>query len=273
MPGRVGGKVAIVTGGGSGIGAETARLLAREGAAVLVADRNELGANEVASQIIEAGGTALGIAVDVAKEADVESMVSAAVATFGRLDILHNNAAAMDTLADDSDVVNVDLSLWDDVMRINLRGPFLGCRFAIPAMIKTGAGSIVNTSSVGAFMGDLYRCAYGTSKGGLNSLTRYVSTAYGHRGIRCNAVLPALVLTESARAARSPAEIEEMTSHHPLGLAGPEDIANVVLFLASDDSRGVTGQLIVADRGLTIHNPFYAYSMRARVENSPADLA
>ena len=192
---RFDGKVAVVTGGGSGIGRATAMLMASEGAAVTVADVRLRAAEEVVAAIAASGGTARAQAVDVADVDAVESMVAETVAAFGGLDVLHNNAAALEQNQRDQDVVTMDLETWHRVIDVNLTGPMLGCRFAIPAMLERGGGSIVNTASAAAFYGSQSLMAYGTSKAGLVALTQYVATAYGERGIRCNAVAPGVVVS------------------------------------------------------------------------------
>ena len=164
---RFTGRVAVVTGGGSGIGRATARRLAAEGASVTVADVSGDAATAVAAEIEAAGGRARVQVVDVADPAGVEAMVADTVAAFGRLDVLHNNAAALDRNRDDQDVVTMDLGTWERVLAVNLTGPMLGCRFAIPAMLAGDGGAIVNTASAAAFYGSHSLAAYGTSKAGL----------------------------------------------------------------------------------------------------------
>ena len=154
-------------------------------------------------EIEAAGGTARAQVVDVADADAVEAMVADTVAAFGGLDVLHNNAAALDQNRLDQDVVTMDLATWDRVLAVNLTGPMLGCRFAIPAMLERGGGSIVNTASAAAFYGSHSLAAYGTSKAGVVALTRYVATAYGERGIRCNAVAPGVVVDRKRRRRRS----------------------------------------------------------------------
>ena len=185
-------KVAIVTGSASGIGRSTALLLASEGASVVVADLDGPGAEKVVAEIEAAGGKALARVVDVSREDAVREMIAAAVDTWGGLDILHNNAAALGPASPgrDMDVASMDVEIWDRTMAVNLRGVMLGCKHAIPAMLERGGGAIVNTSSGSAQRGDLAIPAYAVSKGGVDTLTRYVATQYGKRGIRCNAIAP-----------------------------------------------------------------------------------
>lgn len=268
------GKVAIVTGGASGIGAATAMGLAGEGARVLVSDLNLEGAEAVAKRIEDAGGEALGFKVDVADEERVREMVGAAVDEFGRLDILHNNAAALGLVERDADVANADAALWDETMAVNLRGPMLGCKYAVPRMIEGGGGSIINTSSGAGVAGDLNRTAYGVSKAGLNSLTQYVATQYGKQGVRCNAIAPALVLTPAARWTLPQEMIEILEAHHLTpALVEPEDIAAAVVFLASDAARFVTGQVLPVDGGFLAHLPTVADMLRASVDSQVGESA
>jgi NAD(P)-dependent dehydrogenase (short-subunit alcohol dehydrogenase family) len=259
---RFGGKVAIVTGGGSGIGRATAMLLASEGAAVTVADLRMSAADEVVAEIISAGGTARAQAVDVADADAVASVVARTVAEFGGLDVLHNNAAALDQNQRDQDVVSMDLETWHRVLDVNLTGPMLGCRFAIPAMLERGGGSIVNTASAAAFYGSQSLLAYGTSKAGLVALTRYVATAYGEQSIRCNAVAPGVVVAREAQEALGGpmgARLRRYTTSHLIGRLGyPEEVARAVAFLASDDASFVTGEILRVDGGFTSHSPTYA---------------
>jgi NAD(P)-dependent dehydrogenase (short-subunit alcohol dehydrogenase family) len=255
-------KIAIVTGGASGIGRATALLLASEGAAVTVADIAPDAAQAVVTEIEGAGGTARVQVVDVADAAAIEAMVAETVRAYGGLDVLHNNAAALDQNRLDQDVATMDLATWDRVLAVNLTGPMLGCRFAIPALLERGGGSIVNTASAAAFYGSHSLAAYGTSKAGVVALTRYVATAYGERGIRCNAVAPGVVVDQEMQEKLGGPmgdRLRRYSTSHLVGRLGyPEEIARAVAFLASDDAAFVTGEILRVDGGFTAHSPTYA---------------
>ncbi len=253
---RFTGKVAIVTGAGSGIGAATARLLAGEGAAVTVADLDPAAAAAVVAEIVDVGGTARAQTVDVADPEAVAAVVADTVAAFGGLDVLHNNAATIADNARDQDVVTGDLETWHRVLDVNLTGVMLGCRFAIPALLERGGGAIVNTASAAAFYGSRTMAAYGVSKAGVVALTRYVATAYADRGIRVNAVAPGVVVPrarQDADAASPAPRLAPYVAGHPVGRLGyPEEIAAAVAYLASDDAAFVTGECLRVDGGLTV---------------------
>lgn len=266
VPNRLADRVAIVTGSASGIGRGTAHFLGREGAAVAIADLDETGAEAVAEEIREAGLEALAIEVDVAHEESIVRMIARTVEAFGRLDILHNNAAALGETAPgvDVDLLTLDTKVWDAAMTVNLRGVMLGCKHAIPAMLGHGGGSIINTSSGASEAGHVAGAAYATSKAGVNALTQQVATQFGKRGIRCNAVLPGLIMTPAVSKSMDQKMIDMILDHHLTTHPGrPEDIAAMVAFLASDDARYITGQLIRVDGGIGAHLPTYADTNRA----------
>jgi len=256
MAGRVEGKVAIVTGAASGIGRTTAETLAREGARVVVADIDAEAGRSVASSIRSHGGEAIAVRVDVGEEAEIAAMVAATIEAFGVLHVLHNNAALTDPAHQrrDGSLLDLDVEVWDATLRIDLRGPMLGCKHAIPHMLESGGGSIINTTSNSALAGDLTLNAYSAAKGGLNSLTLSVATAFGKQGIRCNAVSPAHI--ESPSLARVvPSEVARMLRAQCLTpeMGSPQDVANLVLFLASDESAFITGQILRVDGGALSH--------------------
>lgn len=254
---RLEGKVAIVTGGGGGIGSAVASRFVSEGAKVIVGDVIEDSARAVAQPL---GDAALAVQFDAAEPASIEAMVATAVAHFGGLDILHNNAAMTDPDKHplDTTAVDIPIEIWDEIMDINLRGYLLGCKYAIPHMLRRGGGSIINTASNSGTAGDLARVAYGTSKGGIITLSKYIATQYGKQNIRCNSVAPGVVLT-AALEATAPG-LKEIIQRHILTpeFGTPEDIAALVAFLASDESRYITGENISISGGGLSHQPHYA---------------
>ena len=256
------GKVAIVTGAGSGIGRASAGRLARAGAKVVVADINLAGAEETVTQIADAGGEAAAVEADVSDESSVSAMVAATVDRFGSLQLLHNNAADVVIIQRDVDITSMDTEVWDRTLQVNLRGPMLGCKHAIPHMLAAGGGAIVTTSSTSGQFGDLSRVAYGVSKAGIDSLTRYVATLYGKQGIRCNAVAPGVVRTP-ALIANVPADQIELfrRNHLTPDIAEPNDVAEVVAFLLSDAAAYITGQVVNVDGGLVCHTPLFSNFM------------
>lgn len=265
---RVQGKVALITGGASGIGLSAATLLAKEGAKVVIADFNTAGAEEAAAEIQKAGGEATGIFLDASKEESIRDAVEFTVNRYGLLNVLYNNVGVTN-LQKDLDVVNIDLDEWDRLMNVNTKSVLLGSRFAIPHMIKAGGGSIINTASMAAFAGDALRSAYGASKAAVVNLTRYIAAQYGKDRIRCNGVAPGLVLTPAAKNNMPPAVLDIFEKFNALPYHGePDDIGYTVLFLASDESKFITGQTFQVEGGHYMANPsiadFNAYMAQAQ---------
>lgn len=264
--GRLDGKVAIVTGGASGIGQASSELFAREGAAVVIADLDEARSKEVAAGIVSAGGRALAQPTDIGDPADIEALVAATIREFGALHVLFNNAAdtSVAMLERDGLVVDMELEVWDHALAVDLRGAMLCSKHAIPHMKAAGGGSIINTSSNQSLAGDLTQSAYGIAKAGINQLTRYLATQCGRDGIRCNAVSPGLILTPAAARACPPEMQEAIAQHSPLGRCGvPDDLARAALFLASDESSYVSGQILSIDGGQLAPMPHYAHLMQS----------
>jgi NAD(P)-dependent dehydrogenase (short-subunit alcohol dehydrogenase family) len=253
MAGRLEGKVAVVTGAGSGIGRAIAHRFAQEGASVVIAEVNRDAGASAASEIRAEGGSALFVPTDVSRAADVEAMVRRTVAEFGRLDVLVNNAAIqiLGRLADTSE------EDWDRLQSVNLKGVFLCSKYAIPEMVRTGGGSIVNIASVLGLVGDPDLAAYCAAKGGVLALTKAAALAYGPAGIRVNAICPGDVDTPMVRDYfnKDPdpeALRRRISSEYALRrIAEPREIAEAALFLASDASSFVTATALVIDGGLT----------------------
>lgn len=263
--GRLDSKIAMVTGGASGIGRACAMRMAADGAIVTIADINDAAAAQVVAEIVAAGGVAEATHCDITKEASIKAAIEGVATKHGRLDILHNNAAytPIEALEQDTDILAIPTDMWDKIMQGTLRGTMLGCRYGVIEMLKTGGGSIINTSSmygVGAFV---RQPAYGISKAGINMLTEYVATAFGKRGVRCNAVAPSMISTPLLRSF-IPEELFKLNEDSALTpkLGEPEDIAAIVAFLASDDARYLTGQVIRTDGGTTAHLPTYSDAQR-----------
>ena len=260
---RLAGKVAVITGGAGRIGAATARRLAAEGARVAIADLNVDAAQRVAAEI---GDAALALQFDAGDVDSIGRMIADAARHFGRIDVLHNNAALLDLgfMARDLTAEVIDVEVWDRTMEVNVRGYMVACKHAIPYMRKAGGGSIINTASNAAVGGDTSRIAYGTSKGAIMVMTRYIATQHGRDNIRCNTILPGLILDPELEA-KLPEMAASTLRHILLGRNGrPEDVAGLAAFFASDDSAFVTGQAMSCDGGMLAHQPFWADEMEGK---------
>lgn len=242
----------VVTGAASGIGRETALRFAREGAKVTVADIDEQGGADTVALVEKEGGAARFAATDVSDPESVQAMVDGAVAAYGRVDVLHNNAYWAPL---GRSVVDTSMQEWDRTIGVTLTGVFLGCKSVIPHMIEVGGGVIVNTASTSGLVASPTFAAYIAAKGGVVALTRSVAFDFGRQGIRCNAVAPGLIKGTAATEPvfRDPDRLEFLTAKLLVGRPGePADIANAVLFLASAESAFMTGQTMVVDGGRLI---------------------
>lgn len=250
VAGRLQEKVAIITGGSSGLGRVGAELFAREGAQIVIADVAD--GDEVVDAIDAAGGEATFVSCDVSDEFSVEAAVQHAVETFGGLHILYNNAGVM--LSDDDGPTNTSVDVYQKTMDINVKGTLLGCRYAIPAMLASGGGSIVNVASFVAHMGAATpQVAYTASKGAVLAMTREIAVIYARQGIRANSLCPGPIMTPMlAKFLSDDAKRNRRLVHIPMGRFGdPTEIANGALFLASDESSWMTGQSLIIDGGIT----------------------
>ena len=252
---RLDGKVCVITGAGGGMGRVASQLFAAEGARVVVAEFAEAAGEETVRLVREAGGQASFVKVDVSSEPSARAMIEHAVATYGRVDVLYNNAGVMPEA--DNSVIDTDVATWDEVMAVNVRGVFLGCKYAIPRMVDQGAGSIINIASFVALLGcSVPQDAYTASKGALISLTRSLAVQFGPKGVRTNAICPGpvetpllmdwLVKDEEAKRIR--------LARNPSGRFGkPEEIVHMAMYLASDESRWTNGAQLVVDGGISIN--------------------
>jgi NAD(P)-dependent dehydrogenase (short-subunit alcohol dehydrogenase family) len=248
-------KVAIITGAGGGMGRVAAQLFAAQGAKVVVAEYGEAAGAETVDLVEKAGGSASFVKVDVSKETDAKAMVDHALATYGRLDCLYNNAGIMPEA--DHSVTDTDVATWDQVMAVNVRGVFLGCKYAIPAMVDGGGGSIINIASFVALIGcSVPQDAYTASKGAVLSLTRSLAVQFGPNGIRTNAICPGPVETPLLMdwLVKDEAAKQRRLARNPTGRFGkPEEIVQMAIYLASDESRWTNGASLVVDGGITVN--------------------
>ena len=275
MSGRVAGKVALITGGGSGIGAATARRFCEEGARVVVVDIDGAKAEAVAAALCDSGAEASHCRADVTDPAAVQAMLAHALDRFGRLDILHNNATA----AEIGSVADLSLEGWNRTLAVNVTAPFLATKYVLPVMIGQGGGAIVNTASISGTRGDYGMAAYNAGKAAVINFTRSAAIEYASKNVRMNCVCPGAIDTPAIRALTGsgaatphmavagasaglpqlPEEAqrkvrERMGGAHPIGRLGtPREIANLVLFLASDEASFITGAAYIIDGGLTAH--------------------
>ena len=248
-------KVAVITGAGGGMGRTAAQMFAAEGAMVVVAEFSEPAGHETVRLVEAAGGRATFVRTDVSAEADARAMIQHAVATFGRVDVLYNNAGIMPEA--DHSVTDTAVDVWDQVMAVNVRGTYLGCKYAIPVMLEQGAGSIINISSFVAILGcSNPQDAYTASKGAVLALSKSLAVQFGPRGVRTNAICPGpvetpllmdwLVKDEEAKRIR--------LARNPTGRFGkPEEIVYMAIYLASEESRWTNGAAMVVDGGITVN--------------------
>ena len=256
---QLSGKVAIVTGASAGIGLATAKVLAARGSSVILTGTRAANVEPGAAAIRAAGGRAEAMPLDLADEASIVALIDAVIAKHGRIDILHNNASDLSVTKQDLDIEHTPVEVWDRVYRVNVRGTMLMCKYTLPHMVRQRAGSIINTSSALGMAGATVQAAYGASKAAEIQMCRSIATSHGKFGIRCNAIVPGIIVTEAARANLPPPlfPIQESENLVPY-LGASDDIAHAVAFLASDESRYITGQALVADGGSSAHIAGYA---------------
>ena len=269
--GRLDGKVAVNNGAASGIGRGTALCLAREGAAVLPADLNSQGGERVISEISAAGGRAVFQYTDVSSEPDIKALVERAVREYGRLDIMFNNAGLIGAVGP---IEAISAEDWDKTIAVLLRAVFLGIKYAVEPMRKAGGGSIISTSSVASFLPSPYGAAYAAAKGAVISLTRAAALQLGRDRIRVNCICPGAINTPiwgALPAFSDPAAVAQLLDHAQTipRVGRPEDIASMVLYLASDESEWVTGTAMIVDGGITVGPNVSALSTRAAQQQPP----
>ena len=246
------GKVALVTGAGSGLGAASAAAFAREGAQVVAADINAEGGRQTVQMIEKAGGKAVFVKADVSREAEIKALIEKTVEVFGRLDCAHNNAGIEHPPASLADLSE---ETWDRILSVNLKGVWLCLKHELPQMVKNGGGSIVNTASIAGLHGAREHGAYGVSKWGVISLTRTAALEYGPRGVRVNAICPGAMSGTpmwSFLVSTTPGLEEKVSSTTPLRrMTNPEEVARTVVWLCSDAAAYITGHVMVIDGGTT----------------------
>lgn len=251
--GRLAGKVALITGAGSGMGRLAVEVFAREGASVVACDVNPEAARQSVERAQAQGGRAVAVAMDVAKEADVKAAVAAGVKAYGKLDVLYNNAGIFPEK--DHSVVDTEEKVWDQVLAVNVKGVYLVCKHGIPELLTAGGGSVINVASFVALVGcSVPQDAYTASKGAVIALTKSLAVQFGPKGIRSNAICPGPIETPLLMdwLLKEPAEKAKRLNRIPMGRFGkPEDIVNAALYLASDESKWTNGTQFVVDGGIT----------------------
>ncbi|MEU6117366.1 SDR family NAD(P)-dependent oxidoreductase [Streptomyces sp. NPDC047117] len=251
---RLKGKVAVITGAGSGIGRSAAELMSRQGARVVVADHDTRGAEETAALVEAAGGRALPVTVDVTDEGSVADMAAATIDEFGALHVLCNHVGGTDPRKD-LDLLRMDMNEFDRAVALNMRSTLLGARHAVPHMIRAGGGSLINTASVAALVGDVLQTSYGAVKAAVVSITKSIAVQYGPQRVRCNAIAPGAVMTPALENNLPDDVVETLKRGNALPYLGsPEDIGHTMVFLASDESRYLTGQVLVVDGGMSMQS-------------------
>jgi len=251
--GRLSGRTCIVTGGAGGLGSATARRLCAEGGQVVIADILLEPAEALAAEIRAEGGDAIALHVDLGDPDSIAKLIADTLDHYGKLEVVFNNGAATQSefLNRDGAAGEMDIEVWDHTFAVNTRGTMLMIKHALPALIASGSGAIINTSSGASLLGDLSRTAYAASKSAVNALTLYVAAQYGKQGVTCNAISPGMVPTAASRA-NQPELIRMVERHHLTPELGyPEDIAAMVALLASEDGRFVSGQIMRVDGGVT----------------------
>lgn len=248
---RLDGKVALITGAGSGIGRATAELFAREGAKVAIAEIDKQSGEETVRLVQAAGGEAIFVHTDVTNPDSVEAAIAMVESTFGLLNVLHNNAGG--SSARDDSVVDVAIDEFWRTIKLDLFGTFLGCRYGIPALIRAGGGSVINMASSVAVMGQPRRDCYTAAKGAIAAITRSLAMTYGKDKVRINAIVPAATRTDRVqKLIDTYEEVQRILEGQVFGIIEPSDVASAALYLASDESRMSTGSLLTVDGGVTI---------------------
>ena len=246
-------KVVLVAGAATGLGAASAQRLAQEGAKVVVADLNFAGAEQTAAAIKDGGGEAVPARFDISDDASVQELVSSAVQTYGGLDAVHINAGDMGAVSKDTNVVDIDLAIWDRTIAVNLRGHMLVSRHSIPELLARGGGAIVYTSSIASFTGEPERPAYAATKAGINALARHVASRWGKEGIRANAVTPGLIMTPEIRDGAPPDLLQKMLARTRSPRHGEaSDVSSMVAYLLSDEGSWINGQVVNIDGGTVL---------------------